>query len=87
MVTGSGPPAPRNISWWTEKTRDSTLTFESEYRVVNVVVDGRQGSSSSVAAIWEITSPGTFDRPDARLERGNVGEEGAKASSDRFNYD
>jgi uncharacterized protein YecE (DUF72 family) len=33
----------RNASWWTERNRASTLAFEREHGLVNVVVDGPQG--------------------------------------------
>ena len=77
----------RNVSWWTDKTRDSTLAFEREHRVVNVVVDGPQGFSSSVPAVWEVTSPALAI---VRMHGRNAQtweKKGLKASSDRFNYD
>ena len=77
----------RNISWWTDKTWDSTLAFEREHRVVNVVVDGPQGFSSSVPAVWEVTSP---ELAIVRMHGRNAEtweKKGLKASSDRFNYD
>jgi uncharacterized protein YecE (DUF72 family) len=46
----------RNVSWWTEETRDSTLAFERERQLVNVIFHGTQGFSSSVPAVWEVTS-------------------------------
>jgi uncharacterized protein YecE (DUF72 family) len=30
----------RNISWWTDNNRESTLAFERERQLVNVIVDG-----------------------------------------------
>jgi uncharacterized protein YecE (DUF72 family) len=33
----------RNASWWNERNRESTLAFEREHGLVNVVVDGPQG--------------------------------------------
>ena len=77
----------RNVSWWTDKTRDSTLAFEREHGVVNVVVDGPQGFSSSVPAVWEVTSP---KLAIVRMHGRNAQtweKKGLKASSDRFNYD
>ena len=77
----------RNSSWWTEKTRDSTLAFEREHRVVNVVVDGPQGFGSSVPSVWEVTSP---ELAIVRMHGRNAEtweKKGLKASSDRFNYD
>src|SRR3954470_12633287 len=77
----------RNSSWWTEKTRDSTLAFEREHRVANVVVDGPQGFGSSVPAVWEVTSP---ELAIVRMHGRNAEtweKKGLAASSDRFNYD
>ena len=44
MMEGRGLMAVefRNASWWTERNRDSTLAFERERGLVNVVVDGPQ---------------------------------------------
>jgi uncharacterized protein YecE (DUF72 family) len=77
----------RNKSWWTERNRDSTLAFERERGLVNVVVDGPQGFGSSVPAVWEVTSP---DRAIVRMHGRNTQtwqKKGLTASSDRFNYD
>ena len=58
-MDGSGLMAVefRNKSWWTDYNRASTLAFERDARLVNVVVDGPQGFGSSVPAVWEVTSP------------------------------
>jgi hypothetical protein len=37
----------RNKSWWTENNRESTLAFERERGLVNVVVDGPQASAAA----------------------------------------
>ena len=77
----------RNISWWTEKNRESTLAFERERQLVNVIVDGPQGFASSVPAVWEVTSR---QLAVVRLHGRNVQtweKKGLKAASDRFNYD
>jgi uncharacterized protein YecE (DUF72 family) len=47
----------RNKSWWSDKTKDSTLALLRERELINVVVDGPQGFGSSVPAVWEATSP------------------------------
>ena len=59
MMEGRGLMAVefRNTSWWTERNRVSTLDFEREHALVNVVVDGPQGYGTSVPAVWEVTSP------------------------------
>jgi uncharacterized protein YecE (DUF72 family) len=77
----------RNISWCTDKNRESTLAFERERQLVNVIVDGPQGFASSVPAVWEVTSP---ELAIVRMHGRNADtweKKGLKASSDRFNYD
>jgi uncharacterized protein YecE (DUF72 family) len=77
----------RNKSWWTENNRESTLAFERERGLVNVVVDGPQGFGSSVPAVWEATSP---ELAIVRMHGRNTAtweKKGLTASSDRFNYD
>jgi len=77
----------RNASWWTDKNRESTLSFERERQLVNVIVDGPQGFSSSVPAVWEVTS---LELAIVRLHGRNAEtweKKGLQASSDRFNYD
>ena len=77
----------RNKSWWTERNRDSTLAFERERELVNVVVNGPQGFSSSVPAVWEVTSS---QLTIVRLHGRNADtweKKGLTTSSDRFNYD
>jgi uncharacterized protein YecE (DUF72 family) len=77
----------RNASWWTERNWDSTLAFEREHGLVNVVVDGPQGFASSVPPVWEVTSP---ELAIVRMHGRNTEtweKKGLAASSDRFNYD
>src|SRR3954464_13389632 len=38
----------RNASWWNERNWDSTLAFEREHGLVNVVVDGPQASATAL---------------------------------------
>ena len=89
MMEGRGLMAVefRNASWWTDRNRDSTLAFERERGLVNVVVDGPQGFGTSVPAVWEVTSP---ELAIVRLHGRNAetwAKKGLKRSSDRFNYD
>ena len=77
----------RNASWWTERTSESTLRFERDNGLVNVVVDGPQGFATSVPAVWEVTSP---ELAIVRMHGRNAEtweKKGLKASSERFNYD
>ena len=89
MMEGNGLMAVefRNESWWNERNRQSTLSFERENGLVNVVVDGPQGFSSSVPAVWEATSP---HLAIVRLHGRNAetwNRKGLTTSSQRFNYD
>jgi len=89
MMEGHGLMALefRNASWWTERNRDSTLAFERERGLVNVVVDGPQGFGTSVPAVWEVTSP---ELAIVRMHGRNTetwAKKGLTASSQRFNYD
>ena len=89
MMEGRGLMAVefRNASWWTSHVRDSTLAFERDHRLVNVIVDGPQGFASSVPAVWEVTCP---ELAIVRLHGRNTAtweKKGLKSSSDRFNYD
>ena len=77
----------RHESWFAAAHADATLAFERELGVVHTVVDGPQGFSNSVPAIWEATDP-AFAL--LRLHGRNSGTwniKGATAASDRFNYD
>jgi uncharacterized protein YecE (DUF72 family) len=76
----------RHQSWFGDNTA-STLAFERELGVVHTVVDGPQGFSNSVPAVWEVTHP---DYALVRLHGHNADTwdiQGASAASDRFNYD
>jgi uncharacterized protein YecE (DUF72 family) len=76
----------RHQSWFGEQTA-STLAFERELGVVHTVVDGPQGFSNSVPAIWEVTHP---SHALVRLHGHNADTwdiKGSTAASDRFNYD
>ena len=77
----------RHQSWFADAHAASTLAFERELGVVHTVVDGPQGFSNSVPAVWETTHP---QYALLRLHGRNTGTwniKGATAASDRFNYD
>ena len=77
----------RHQSWFTQGQAEPTLAFERELGVVHTVVDGPQGFTNSVPAIWAVTHP-AFAL--LRLHGRNTGTwnvKGATAASDRFNYD
>jgi uncharacterized protein YecE (DUF72 family) len=76
----------RNASWWNDRNRESTLAFERDHGLVNVVVDGPQ-VGNSVPAVWEATSPKlAIVRMHGRNHE-TWNRKGLKAASDRFNYD
>ena len=77
----------RHRSWFDDAHRDDTLAFERELGVVHTVVDGPQGFSNSVPAVWATTQARVAL---LRLHGRNTATwnlRGAAASSDRFNYD
>jgi uncharacterized protein YecE (DUF72 family) len=77
----------RHRSWFEGERAAQTLAFERELAVVHTVVDGPQGFSNSVPAVWEVTHP-SFAL--LRLHGRNTATwnvQGASAASDRFNYD
>ncbi len=76
----------RNASWWNERNRASTLAFEREHGLVNVVVDGPQ-VGNSVPAVWEVTSPRLAVVRMHGRNHETWNRKGLNAASDRFNYD
>ena len=77
----------RHQSWFAQAQAESTLAFERELGVVHTVVDGPQGFTNSVPAVWAVTHP---EFALLRLHGRNTGTwnvKGATAASDRFNYD
>ena len=77
----------RHQSWFTPAQAEPTLAFERELGVVHTVVDGPQGFTNSVPAVWAVTHP---EFALLRLHGRNTGTwnvKGATAASDRFNYD
>jgi uncharacterized protein YecE (DUF72 family) len=78
----------RQRSWFEgEHAIASTLAFERELGVVHTVVDGPQGFTNSVPAVWDATHP---KYALLRLHGRNADTwnlKGARDSSERFNYD
>ena len=77
----------RHESWFRDDQRESTLAFERELGVVHTVVDGPQGFSNSVPAVWAATHPShALLRLHGRnVERWNLPGQGS--AGERFNYD
>lgn len=77
----------RNISWWTDWNLGSTLAYEREHGLVNVVVDAPPGLPNSMPEVWEVTNP---KLAVVRLHGRNAdtwNQRGLTAASERFNYD
>ena len=77
----------RHQSWFADANAEPTIAFERELGVVHTVVDGPQGFTNSVPAVWAVAHPGVAL---LRLHGRNTGTwnvKGATAASDRFNYD
>ncbi len=77
----------RNATWFAKEHQASTLAFLRELGAVHTIVDGPEGFSNSVPAIWEATNPKVAL---LRLHGRNTATwnvKGATAASDRFNYD
>jgi uncharacterized protein YecE (DUF72 family) len=77
----------RNRTWFEDKHRSEVLAFEQEHGLAHVVVDEPQGFSSSIPAIWEVTSP---KLAIFRLHGRNAqtwDKKGLIASSERFDYE
>jgi uncharacterized protein YecE (DUF72 family) len=78
----------RHKSWFDEAHRADTLALLRELSLVHTVVDGPQGFSNSVPALWEATHPAValLRLHGRNTESWNVAGP-TTAASDRFNYD
>jgi len=77
----------RNSTWFGDKHRREVLAFEQEHGLAHVVVDEPQGFSSSIPAVWEVTSS---ELAIFRLHGRNAqtwNKKGLVASSERFDYE
>ncbi len=78
----------RHRSWFAGAAEtDATIAFLREMGVAHTVVDGPQGFSNSVPAVWEATHPrfALLRLHGRNSKTWNV--KGATSASDRFNYD
>ena len=76
----------RNKTWFEGQHRSTTLEFEREMGVANVIVDSPTHTSNSVEPVWDVTSTrlAVLRLHGRNEETWNIKSE---ASSDRFNYD
>ena len=78
----------RHGSWFDGSAcRQATIAFLRELGVAHTVVDGPQGFSNSVPAIWETTHPRVALVRLHGRNRGTWNVRGQTSASDRFNYD
>lgn len=78
----------RNKTWFdTDKHTGTTLKFEWENELINVVVDEPQGIPNTIPAVWEVPNPAlAFVRLHGR-NHATWNKKGLKESSSRFDYD
>jgi uncharacterized protein YecE (DUF72 family) len=77
----------RHRSWFADAHAASTLAFERERGLVNVVVDEPQGTANAIPSVWEVTN---HELAIVRLHGRNCETwniKGATSSTERFNYD
>jgi len=78
----------RHGTWFEgEAQQRQTIAFLRELGVAHTVVDGPQGFSNSVPALWETTHPRYALLRLHGRNRGTWNVKGQTAASDRFNYD
>ena len=77
----------RHRSWFAGAETEATLAFLREMGVAHTVVDGPQGFSNSVPAVWEATHRrfALLRLHGRNTKTWNI--KGATSASDRFNYD
>ena len=77
----------RSPSWFSERHRNTTLKFEGDNRMVNVIVDEPQGIPGSIPTVWEVTNS---ELSIFRLHGRNVetwNKPGLTSAAERFNYE
>ena len=77
----------RNKSWFEGKHAETTLRFERERGLTNVIVDEPQGVANCIPPMWDVTTP---DLALLRLHGRNDqtwNKKGLSSSAERFNYD
>jgi uncharacterized protein YecE (DUF72 family) len=77
----------RNKTWFEGRHAATTLDFERERGLVNVIVDEPQGMANCIPSVWEVTAP---ELSVVRLHGRNHetwNKKGLSTSADRFNYD
>lgn len=76
----------RNFSWFDGAHAQDTLAFERRLGVVHTIVDGPQGFTNSVPAVWE-TTHGTQALVRMHGRNQETWNQRSDTSSGRFNYE
>lgn len=76
----------RNRSWLEDKRRAEVLAFERKHGLTHVVVDEPQGFSTSIPALWEITSSEVATVRLHGHNRETWAKKGLASSAERFRY-
>ena len=75
----------RHKSWFDDRHRDATLSFERGRGLVHVVMDAPEGVSNRAHTVWDVTSP---QLAIVRLHGRNAQTwSGSTTAAGRFNYD
>lgn len=75
----------RHRSWFTPERARATLDFEREHGLAHVVVDEPQGSTASIPAVWEATTPVAVVRLHGR-NQDTWQRKGLDTAAQRFDY-
>ena len=77
----------RSPSWFNERHRETTLKFERDNRMTNVIVDEPQGVPGSIPTVWEVTNSqlAIFRLHGRNAETWN--KPGLTSAAERFNYE
>ena len=75
----------RNATWFGERGTAKTLDLLRDLNAAHVIVDEPQGFSSSIPAVWEVTTSIAVLRLHGR-NHGTWAKKGLKAASERFDY-
>ena len=76
-----------NKTWFEGKHAESTLRFERDRGLTNVIVDEPQGIGNYIPSIWEVTTPGLAIIRMHGRNHATWNQKGFKSSAERFNYD
>ena len=77
----------RNKSWFEGKHAATTLRFERERGLTNVIVDEPQGFANCIPPVWDVTTPGLAILRLHGRNHQTWNMKGLTSSAQRFNYD